>query len=90
MHTVDGPPLRLGQAFLVIDPDALAGREVYFERVETLVGAMLEDEGVRLPGDRRHALVARASQSGVEIPDDLERQLRELACRSLTAPSSAA
>jgi (2R)-3-sulfolactate dehydrogenase (NADP+) len=81
MHTADGPPLRLGQAFLAIDPAALAGRDVYFERVETLVAAMLEDEGVRLPGDRRHALVAKALQSGIEIPDDLERQLRELAYR---------
>ena len=81
MHIADGPPLRLGQAFLVIDPAALAGNDVYFERVETLVAAMLEDEGVRLPGDRRHALVAKASKSGIEIPNDLERQLRELACR---------
>jgi (2R)-3-sulfolactate dehydrogenase (NADP+) len=81
MHTADGPPLRLGQAFLVIDPAALAGCDVYFERVETLVAAMLQDDGVRLPGDRRHALVAKALQSGIEIQSALERQLRELACR---------
>lgn len=81
MHTSDGPPLQLGQAFLVVDPAALAGSDVYFERVETLVAAMLEHDGVRLPGDRRHALVARAAKVGVEIPADLEKQLRELAGR---------
>ena len=81
MHTSDGPPLQLGQAFLVIDPAALAGSDVYFERVETLVAAMLEDDGVRLPGDRRHALAARAAKDGIEIPADLEKQLRELAGR---------
>jgi (2R)-3-sulfolactate dehydrogenase (NADP+) len=81
MHTSDGPPLRLGQAFLAVDPAALAGSDVYFERVETLVGAMLEDEGVRLPGDRRHALVASASKNGIEVPADLQQQLRELARR---------
>ena len=64
-----------------IDPAALAGSDVYFERVETLVAAMLEDDGVRLPGDRRHALAARAAQDGIEIPADLEKQLRELARR---------
>ena len=79
MHTPDGPPLQLGQAFLAVDPGALAGNDVYFERVETLVAAMLEDEGVRLPGDRRHALVARAAKDGVEVAADLEKQLRELA-----------
>ena len=41
MHTNEGPPLRLGQSFIAIDPGALAGSEVYFERVETLVAAML-------------------------------------------------
>ena len=46
----EGNRPRLGQAFLVIDPDALAGRGVYLERVETLVATMLEDPGVRLPG----------------------------------------
>lgn len=79
MHTSDGPPLRLGQAFLAADPAALAGSDVYFERVETLIAAMLEDDGVRLPGDRRHALVARATKDGIEISADLEKQLRELA-----------
>ena len=63
----EGNRPRIGQAFLVIDPDALAGKRVYFERVETLVTAMLDDEGVRLPGERRAALAACAAQAGVEI-----------------------
>ena len=78
MHTNEGPPLRLGQSFIANDPGALAGSEVYFERVETLVAAMLADDGVRLPGDRRHALAARAAD-GVEIADDLFQQLQKLA-----------
>jgi (2R)-3-sulfolactate dehydrogenase (NADP+) len=79
MHTNEGPPLRLGQSFIAIDPGALAGSEVYFERVETLVEAILADEGVRLPGDRRHALALRAECDGVEIDADLEQQLQTLA-----------
>ena len=34
---------RLGQAFLVVDPGALAGRDTYLARVETLIAAMLDD-----------------------------------------------
>ena len=63
----EGNRPRLGQAFVVIDPDALAGRGVYVERVETLVAAMLEDPGVRLPGARRDALAAAAARDGVEL-----------------------
>ena len=59
---------RIGQAFIVIDPAALAGRDVFFERVETLIAAMLEDDGVRLPGARRYALADHAQRDGVEIP----------------------
>jgi (2R)-3-sulfolactate dehydrogenase (NADP+) len=70
---------RLGQAFLVIDPVALSGRVVYDERIETLIAAMTKDPAVRLPGDRRYALAAKAAKEGVGIPAALHRQLIELA-----------
>jgi len=70
---------RIGQAFLVIDPEALAGRDTYLERIETLVAAMLQDEGVRLPGARRLALAQRAGVEGIRIPQSLADQLRALA-----------
>jgi (2R)-3-sulfolactate dehydrogenase (NADP+) len=70
---------RIGQAFLAIDPGALAGAEVYRERLETLIDAMLTDQDVRLPGDRRRRLAASAAQEGVEITDALALELRTLA-----------
>ncbi len=70
---------RIGQAFLVIDPGALAGQAAYFERIETLISAMLEDDGVRLPGARRHAIAERAKVDGVEIPAALLESLQRLA-----------
>jgi (2R)-3-sulfolactate dehydrogenase (NADP+) len=75
----DGGPARLGQAFLAIDPGALAGNDAYLDRVETLVDAMLEDEGVRLPGERRRKLRDEALKHGVDLPDALMAQLREMA-----------
>ena len=70
---------RIGQAFMVIDPDALAGNDTYYERVETLIAAMLADAGVRIPGARREELAVRARADGVDIPDTLIGQLRLLA-----------
>ncbi len=58
---------RIGQAFLVVDPDALAGRAAYLERVETLIAAMIEDPQVRLPGYRRDALAHQAAATGITI-----------------------
>jgi len=75
----EGNRPRIGQAFLVIDPAALAGHDVYLERVETLVAAMQQDDGVRLPGARRAALAAQAQAHGVDIPQALAEQLRALA-----------
>ena len=40
---------------------------------------MLEDDEVRLPGARRVENMARAAKEGIEIPANLENQLRELA-----------
>ena len=62
---------RLGQAFIAIDPGALAGSRVYAERIEALVAAMLVDEGVRLPGQRRFDAVAAARTSGFEVPQSM-------------------
>ncbi len=70
-----GRPASIGHALLAIDPGALAGSSAYEERIETLIAAMLEDEGVRLPGERRHKLVAAARANGIEVSDALLRQL---------------
>lgn len=75
----EGNAPRIGQAFLVIAPGALAGRDVYDERMETLIGEMLLDDGVRLAGARRTSLEQQANQSGLTIPDALKNQLEMLA-----------
>ena len=67
---------RIGQAFIVIDPGALAGSASYLDRVEVLVAEMLRDEGVRLPGARREALRRKAEAEGIEVPDVLLAQWR--------------
>jgi len=72
----EGNRPRIGQAFLVIDPDALAGASVFLDRVEVLVAEMLKDEGVRLPGARREALRRKAQVNGLTIPDALAAALR--------------
>ena len=75
----EGNRPKIGQAFLVIDPEALAGRAVLDERIETLVRTMLADPQVRLPGARRAALAEKAAAEGVEIAQSLVDQLKGLA-----------
>jgi len=67
----EGNRPRIGQAFLVIDPGALAGRSACLDRIELLVAEMLKDDGVRLPGARREALRRRAEAEGLEVADAL-------------------
>ncbi len=75
----EGNAPRIGQAFLVIDPGALAGSDVYYERMETLIAEMLLDDGVRLSGARRTSLEQQATLSGLTIPEALKNQLDRLA-----------
>ncbi len=77
--TEEGRPTRIGQAFLAINPAALAGNEVFYERVETLVAAMVEDPAVRLPGARRNDNRERARREGVSVPAELLAKIRALA-----------
>jgi (2R)-3-sulfolactate dehydrogenase (NADP+) len=77
----EGNRPRLGQAFLVVDPAALAGRTTYFARVETLLAEIAEDPGTRIPGDRRAELARQAQAGGIDIPDALAQALAALAER---------
>ena len=67
----EGNAPRIGQAFIVIDPGALAGSESYLSRVEVLIEEMLRDDGVRLPGARREALRRKALHEGLNVSDAL-------------------
>lgn len=75
----EGNRPRLGQAFLAIDPGALAGRDMLLQRVEDLVAAMQQDAGVRLPGSRRQELARQAGSQGIVVAQPLLDQLRALA-----------
>ena len=70
---------RIGHAILAIDPEALAGADSYFSRLEVMVSKMLADEGVRLPGTRRQRAAVKARAEGIEISDMLLSELRQLA-----------
>jgi (2R)-3-sulfolactate dehydrogenase (NADP+) len=73
----EGPPPRIGQSFLLIDPAVFAG-DGFAARAERLFAEMTAQPGVRLPGARRLANRARAHAEGVGIPEklyeDLERR----------------
>jgi len=73
----EGNQPKIGQAFLAIDPSALAGMDKYFERVEAVVTRMLADPEVRLPGTRRFAS-EKQSMDGIDVPDELIGQIEKL------------
>jgi (2R)-3-sulfolactate dehydrogenase (NADP+) len=70
---------RIGHAVLAIDPDALAGADSYFSRLELMVTHLLADEGVRLPGARRVQAAAQARENGIPLSDTVYGELKALA-----------
>ena len=76
--TADGPPPRVAQSFVLLDPGAFSG-DAFAERVETLLDAVTGQPGCRVPGERRRAQAARAQRDGIELPAPLLAELRALA-----------
>lgn len=64
----EGGPPRLGQSFIAIEPEALAPG--FADRLDLMLAAMLAQEGVRLPGARRHANRRRHEVEGVVLSDE--------------------
>lgn len=77
---------RIGHAILAIDAEALAGSASYLDRIEVMIDTLLSEEGVRLPGSRRHAAALAARGEGIDIPDALLQELERLAGARLTQP----
>jgi (2R)-3-sulfolactate dehydrogenase (NADP+) len=76
----EGGPPRIGQLFLAIRPGAVgADASMVAARVAAITGRMLEEPGVRLPGDRRLAIRARQRAEGIAYPAGLLAELRALA-----------
>ncbi len=75
----EGNRPRIGQAFIVIDPGALAGADAYLDRIEVLLTELLVDDGVRLPGTRRQALLVKSRSEGLQVPQAMLDSLRALA-----------
>lgn len=67
---------RMGHAFIVIDPSALTSSTAYLERLETMLSAMTDSVEVRLPGSRRELLAETANRDGVEVTEEIIRQLQ--------------
>ncbi len=74
----EGPPPRVGQFFIVIDPSAFSGAD-FAERVTALVREIDSQDGTRLPGARRVALREQAARDGVTIAAALADNLRSRA-----------
>jgi len=76
--TAEGEPPHVGQFFIVLDPDRLAG-EGFLDRLSQLTNAILEQPDTRLPGDRRYAIREQFWRDGVEVPEDLYLDLKRRA-----------
>ena len=74
----DGGPPRGGELVLAIDPAKLGDGGDPIRHAETLFARVLEQEGSRLPSDRRYAARRRTPVEGVTVPRSLRDTIRGL------------
>jgi (2R)-3-sulfolactate dehydrogenase (NADP+) len=75
--TAEGDSPGVGQLLLAFEPGVLSG-DHFGERMESLITAMLSQDGVRLPGSRRDEVRSTAHVAGLRIPVGLHEQLMTL------------
>ena len=74
----DGGPPRGGELVVAIDPARCSRGGNPIRHAEALFGRILEQEGARLPSDRRYAARLRTPVEGVSIPRSLYDTLQDL------------
>lgn len=72
---------KVGQFFIAISPGDITpgGNNAYSARLETMLKALADEPGVRLPGARRHEYRLQAETSGVVVPNELIDRLEVFA-----------
>ena len=73
----EGEPPHIGQLLVAIDPDPLS-RGRFRDRLEDLLGAVMDQPGTRVPGMRRYALRREAARIGVRLPGALYQEILAL------------
>jgi len=76
--TAEGPPPRVGQFFLAIDPEPLSAG-AFAGRLETLLGTVLAQPGVRLPGQKRLDGRARSAPGALDVDEKTLAEIEKLA-----------
>ena len=74
----DGGPPRGGELVLAIDPAKLSVGGDPVRHAEALFARILEQEGARLPSDRRYAARLRTPTEGITIPRSLHDTIQRL------------
>ncbi|MEO9875309.1 MAG: Ldh family oxidoreductase [Anderseniella sp.] len=79
----EGGPCDVGQMFIALAPETFTGIQSgpgpFAERLEIMLAALGEDDGVHLPGNSRHAHREQATAHGVTVPAELIARLRSYA-----------
>ncbi|MDH5749320.1 MAG: Ldh family oxidoreductase [Rhodospirillales bacterium] len=74
----EGPSPAVGQTLITLDPDAFSGG-AFADRLETMIQAVFDQPGARLPGSRRIEAREKAHADGVEIAEALYKNIRKIA-----------
>ncbi len=78
--TADGGPPDVGQMFIALAPERFtgvpAGPAPFADRLEVMLSALGEDDGVHLPGDGRYKQRESAASNGVAVPETLIASLQ--------------
>ena len=76
------PPLG-GELIIAFDPVRFLGDDFanHMARAETLFSSISQQDGVRLPGDRRLAARAQSAKEGVLVPTRLLDELQAIRAR---------
>ncbi|MEO0636862.1 MAG: Ldh family oxidoreductase [Pseudomonadota bacterium] len=72
----EGDPPGVGQSIIAIDPSAFGPHIA--ERLTSLVTAVAETEGARVPGARRHGLAKRIETEGIKVDDALLAEIQAI------------
>ena len=74
--------MNVGQCFVAIDPKIIYG-ETFYEEIDTYIEKIhnsicLENQTIRIPGERKFEMLQKSKKYGIDIPEDVWNKIMDI------------
>ena len=75
---VKGSPPNVGQLLIMINPEAIGPKNIFFKKINNMIECILNQENAYLPGSKRIQMRKKAFLEGINVDEKIINQIKKI------------